>query len=83
MAIKRQPVSFAVERWMRMPGIPVFIPNKPVPPTPPRREFFVFSGYADFTGGSDDASDINGPLEGNGFADTQNQTVGSNTILNR
>jgi hypothetical protein len=72
MATKRQPVSFAVERWMRMPGIPVLVPNKP--PTL-KRELFVFSGYADFTGGSGDSSDINGPLEGTGYADTDNQEI--------
>ena len=67
MAIKRVPVSFAVERWMRMPGISTNIPTA----TP--GELFVFSGYADFTGGSGDSSDINGPLEGDGFADTAAQ----------
>jgi hypothetical protein len=72
MAIKRQPVSFALERWMRMPGIPVLLPNK-APNL--KRELFVFSGYADFTGGSGDASAIDGPVQGNGFADTQNQEI--------
>ena len=67
MAIKRVPVSFAVERWMRMPGISTNIPTA----TP--GELFVLSGYADFTGGSGDSSDINGPLEGDGFADTAAQ----------
>jgi hypothetical protein len=70
MTIARQPVSFAVERWMRMPAITVQIPTIPIPQ---RRDLLVFSGYADFTGGPDDASDIKGPLEGTGSADTSDQ----------
>lgn len=68
MGIKRHPVSFAVERWMRLPGLPTTVPTTPV------TELFVFSGYADFTGGSEDSSDIDGPIEGNGFADSALQT---------
>ena len=60
--------SFAVERWMRLPGLPTTVPTTPV------TELFVFSGYADFTGGSEDSSDIDGPVEGNGFADSALQT---------
>jgi hypothetical protein len=69
VAVKRQPVAFAIERWMRMPGIATGVP------TASPADLFVFSGYADFTGGSDDSGDIKGPLEGTGFSDTNNQAT--------
>jgi hypothetical protein len=54
---------------MRVPGVPTSIPENS------HADLFVFSGYADFTGGLDDSSLINGPLEGTGFADTADQEV--------
>src|SRR5262249_49501294 len=51
-----KPVGFAVERWMRMPATTSLGP----------RDLFVFSGYADFTGGPES-------LQGDGDADTAAQ----------
>lgn len=45
MANTVKPVKFATERWMRMPGVPTG------PPTSAPGDLFVFSGFADFTGG--------------------------------
>ncbi|MGB8708213.1 MAG: hypothetical protein WCD39_00395 [Methyloceanibacter sp.] len=80
MTIKRQPSGFAVERWMRMPGIPTSLPSSS------KRELFAFSGYADFTAdeqlptliptdSSTDSPTVPGPLEGGGLADTEEQEL--------
>lgn len=47
MANVVKPVNFSKERWMRMPGVPTGAPTN----TP--GDLFVFSGYADLTGGQE------------------------------
>jgi hypothetical protein len=80
MAIKSQPVSFALERWMRLPGLPTSLPSHAKP------ELFAFSGYADFTsneplptliptGISPDLPTIPDPLQGQGPADSDEQEI--------
>jgi hypothetical protein len=60
MADTVKPVKFATERWMRMPGVLTG------PPTNAPGDLFVFSGFADFTGGQE-------PLIGTGPKDTHAQ----------
>jgi hypothetical protein len=60
MANTVKPVAFAPERWMRMPGIGN--------PGSTLGDLFVFSGYADFTGGP-----ITEALTGLGGVDTEDQ----------
>ena len=55
MANTVKPVKFSTERWMRMPSVPTG------PPTS-GGDLFVFSGFADFTGGNE-------PLIGVGSTD--------------
>jgi hypothetical protein len=52
------PVNIGPERWMRMPGL--------ASSTGTLGDLFVFSGYADFTGGPE-------PLKGEGEQDTEDQ----------
>ena len=58
MANSVQPVNIPQERWMRMPGL--------ASATGALGDLFVFSGYADFTGGPE-------PLIGTGEEDTNDQ----------
>lgn len=65
MANTVKPVAFAVERWMRMPGVgTAVVPGQAATP----RDIFVFSGYADFTGGPEGEA-----LTGIGVQDTVQQ----------
>jgi hypothetical protein len=65
MANTVKPIAFAVERWMRMPGVgTVVAPGQGAVP----RDMFVFSGYADFTGGPEGEA-----LTGVGAQDTVQQ----------
>jgi hypothetical protein len=80
MGIKSQPVNFALERWMRLPGLPTssyFLS---------RRDLFVFSGYADFTsneplptliptGITPDLPTTPEPLRGQGAPNTDDQAI--------
>ena len=73
-------MSFALERWMRLPGLPTSLPPHA------RRDLFVFSGYADFTsneplptliptGITPDLPTVPEPLQGQGQADTDDQEI--------
>jgi hypothetical protein len=64
MANTVKPVAFAAERWMRMPGVGVVVPGQAAT----ARDMFVFSGYADFTGGPEGEA-----LTGVGAQDTVQQ----------
>jgi len=55
MANTVKPVAIGQERWMRMPGVGVVLPNQAAT----KRDMFVFSGYADFTGGPE-GEDLSG-----------------------
>ena len=80
MGIKSQPVNFALERWMRMPGLPTssYLLS--------RRDLFAFSGYADFTsneplptliptGITPNLPTPPEPLKGQGAANTDDQEI--------
>ena len=63
MANTIEPATFAIERWMRMPRIPVTLPGTT---TVGWGDLFVFSGTAGFTGGPEE-------LAGTGKPDTDPQ----------
>ena len=62
------PVNIGPERWMRMPGL--------ASPTGTLGDLFVFSGYADFTGGPE-------PLKGTGNKTRPTRKLGSSTTSSR